>query len=177
MLSRIAFSLDSFLNIGMAAPAQQKLPYRSGVGIVVFNAEGLVLMGERQDFPGAWQFPQGGIDPGEDTWAAAERELYEETGITADKISRLGEITEWLSYDFPAGITGHPIYGHHAGQKQKWYAVKFLGTDADIKLDAHHEPEFARTQWCKLSDAPNLIVDFKRAMYADIVKAFSKFAK
>jgi putative (di)nucleoside polyphosphate hydrolase len=155
--------------------APSKLPYRSGVGIVVFNAQNLVLMGERRDFPGAWQFPQGGIDAGEDTWAAAQRELFEETGIRADKISLLGSIDEWLTYDFPQGITGHPVYGHHAGQKQKWFAVKFLGTDADIQLDAHHEPEFARTEWRKLTDAPNLIVDFKRDMYQQIVKEFKKF--
>jgi putative (di)nucleoside polyphosphate hydrolase len=159
------------------AEVQLKLPYRSGVGIVVFNADGLVLMGERHDFKGAWQFPQGGIDAGEDPWTAAQRELYEETGIKADKVSLLGSIDEWLAYDFPQGITGHPIYGHHAGQKQKWFAVKFLGTDADIQLDAYSEPEFVRTQWYKLSDAPKMIVDFKQAMYQDIIKSFSKFTK
>jgi putative (di)nucleoside polyphosphate hydrolase len=161
----------------MSEAVQHNLPYRSGVGIVVFNADGLVLMGERRDFPGAWQFPQGGIDAGEDVWAAAERELFEETGITADKIAKLAEIPEWLVYDFPAGAVGHPIYGHHAGQKQKWFAVRFLGTDADIHLDAHNEPEFARTEWCELARALDLIVDFKKQMYQQIVQAFSKFTK
>ncbi|HCM83061.1 MAG TPA: RNA pyrophosphohydrolase, partial [Rhodospirillaceae bacterium] len=118
----------------------KKLPYRLGVGLVVFNAAGLVLMGERIDFPGSWQFPQGGIDAGEDPWLAAQRELYEEAGITADKISYLGETADWLTYDFPEGAVGHPIYGHHAGQKQKWFAVRFLGNADDIKLDAHHAP-------------------------------------
>jgi len=153
------------------------LPYRLGAGIVVFNVDGRVLMGERQDFPGAWQFPQGGIDADEDPWAAAQRELYEEVGIQADKISLLAETHQWLSYDFPEGITGHPIYGRHAGQKQKWFAVRFLGTDADINLYAHHAPEFMRTEWKSLSDAPGLIVEFKRDLYDQLVLAFQKYAK
>lgn len=154
------------------AAAVSTLPYRLGVGIVVFNADGRVLMGERRDFPGAWQFPQGGIDAGEEPWPAAQRELFEETGITADKVILLHELPQWLGYDFPAGITGHPVYGHHAGQRQKWFAVRFLGTDADIDLTAHSEPEFARTAWKVLADAPDLIVDFKREMYQQIVDGF-----
>jgi len=151
----------------------EKLPYRLGTGIVVFNADGKVLMGERRDFPGSWQFPQGGIDAGEEPWAGAQRELYEEVGIAPDKISLLAESADWLTYDFPDGATGHPIYGKHIGQKQKWFAVRFLGTDADIKLDAHHAPEFARTEWKNLSDAPDLIVAFKKDLYRQLVKEFS----
>ena len=151
------------------------LPYRLGVGIVVFGADGRVLMGERRDFPGAWQFPQGGIDAGEDPWPAALRELYEEVGISADKVSRLAEIPEWLTYDFPKNNSaGHPIYGRHAGQKQKWFAVRFHGTDADIDLNTHSEPEFARAEWKNLSDAPNLIVAFKKGLYVRLVKHFSQ---
>lgn len=153
----------------------EKLPYRPGVGIVVFNDDGLVLMGERIDFPDSWQFPQGGIDADEDPWLAAQRELYEEAGIAADKIEYLGETTEWLTYDFPEGITGHPIYGHHAGQKQKWFAVRFLGDEFDIKLDAHDTPEFARTRWSALKDAPAGIVAFKRDLYHALVREFSVY--
>ena len=151
------------------------LPYRYGTGIVVFNSTGLVLMGERVDFPGAWQFPQGGIDPGEDPWAAAQRELFEETGITADKITYLDEIADWLIYDFPPGAVGHPIYGHNRGQKQKWYAVRFLGTDADINLKAHPPQEFERAGWFDLGSAPDRIVEFKRDLYKILVSEFSKF--
>jgi len=133
-------------------------------------------MGERQDFPGAWQFPQGGIDANEDPWTAAQRELYEEVGIPADKIALLAETDEWLSYDFPEGIKGHPIYGRHVGQKQKWFAVRFLGTDADINLHAHHAPEFVRAEWKNLVDTPDLIVAFKRDLYEQLVAAFQKYA-
>ncbi len=133
-------------------------------------------MGERIDFPNSWQFPQGGIDADEDPWLAAQRELYEEAGIAADKIAYLAETPDWLSYDFPEGITGHPIYGHHAGQKQKWFAVRFLGNDGDIKLDAHHAPEFSRIRWSSLHEAPDAIVDFKREMYRALVTAFGVYA-
>lgn len=152
------------------------LPYRLGVGIIVFNTEGLVLMGERIEFPDSWQFPQGGIDAGEDPWLAAQRELYEETGIAADKIALLAESKNWLTYDFPEGITGHPIYGHHAGQKQKWFAVRFLGNENDIRLDVHDVVEFNRTRWAVLADAPKGIVAFKRDMYEALVNEFSQFA-
>ncbi len=148
------------------------LPYRLGVGIVMFNKDGLVFMGERtEDVPHPWQFPQGGIDPGEDMWAAACRELREETGT--DHVEKLAETMAWLSYDFPPGATGHPIYGRHAGQKQKWFAVRFLGHDAEIDLNAHDTPEFGRWQWIDLSEAPKLIVDFKRPLYDAIVKEFA----
>ena len=154
----------------------QKPSYRFGVGIVVFNPQGLVLMGERKDMSGAWQFPQGGIDVGEDPWKAAQRELQEETGIKPQKIRLLSKITEWLSYDFPADMPPHPVYGHHLGQRQKWFAVRFLGTDQDIRLDLHHPVEFGRADWRPLAEAPGLIVDFKRAMYERIAIEFKKFA-
>ncbi len=160
----------------MAAPKPEKLPYRLGTGIVVFNVGGKVLMGERRDFPGSWQFPQGGLDAGEEPWAGAQRELYEGVGIKADKIEFLAESTDWLSYDFPPDIKGHPVY-RHIGQKQKWFAVRFLGTEADIKLDAHHAPEFARTEWKDLRDAPDLIVAFKKDLYRQLVQEFSIFAR
>lgn len=133
-------------------------------------------MGERIEFPESWQFPQGGIDADEDPWLAAQRELFEEVGIAADKIEYLGETSDWLTYNFPEGITGHPIYGHHAGQKQKWFAARFLGNDSDIKLDAHHAPEFARTRWADLREAPAGIVAFKREVYEALVREFKTYA-
>lgn len=160
----------------MSEIIKSPLPYRLGAGIVVFNTDGLVLMGERGDFPGNWQFPQGGIDAGEEPWPAAQRELYEETGIAEDKVTLLAETPDWLTYDFPPGITGHPIYGRHAGQKQKWFAVRFLGADADMNLDAHHAPEFTRTAWMRLADAPDLIVPFKRELYQTLAHEFARFA-
>jgi putative (di)nucleoside polyphosphate hydrolase len=152
-------------------------PYRLGTGLVIFNAMGLVLMGERFSPTGAWQFPQGGIDAGEDPWTAAQRELWEETGITPDKVTLLAETPDWLTYDFPPSFRDHPTLGHHRGQKQKWFAVRFLGTDADIHLDAHSEPEFSRVRWVPLVQAAELIVPFKRDLYAQIIQAFLPLTK
>jgi putative (di)nucleoside polyphosphate hydrolase len=149
------------------------LPYRRGVGIALFNAAGLVFAGERLDSPGAWQMPQGGIDPGEEPWPAALREMREEIG--ADKAEKLAE-TDWLRYDLPSELTSHVWHGRYRGQEQKWFAARFTGQDGDIDLNAHHHPEFRAWRWVKLSEMPALIVPFKRGLYLSIVEAFAQFA-
>jgi putative (di)nucleoside polyphosphate hydrolase len=146
------------------------LPYRRGVGIALFNADGLVFAGERIDTPGAWQMPQGGIDPDEEPWPAALRELGEETGT--NKAEFLAE-TGWLRYELPANLVGHAWKGRYRGQEQKWFAARFTGTDADIALDAHHHPEFRAWRWARLRELPDLIVPFKRALYVAVAEAFA----
>jgi putative (di)nucleoside polyphosphate hydrolase len=148
------------------------LPYRRGVGIALFNAAGLVFAGERLDTPGAWQMPQGGIDPGEEPWPAALREMREEIG--ADKAEKLAE-TGWLRYDLPSELTSHVWHGRYRGQEQKWFAARFTGQDRDIDLNAHHHPEFSAWRWIKLSEMPALIAPFKRGLYLSIVEAFAQF--
>jgi putative (di)nucleoside polyphosphate hydrolase len=156
------------------APAADDLPYRLGVGAVLFNADGRVFVAERIDTPGAWQMPQGGIDKGEDPADAVLRELAEETGT--DKAEIVAETGDWLAYDLPKAIRGKVWKGRFRGQKQKWFALRFTGTDADIDLEAHHHVEFARWKWIDLADLPGLIVDFKRPLYEDIVAAFAHLA-
>lgn len=131
-----------------------------------------MFVGERIDTPGAWQMPQGGIDDGEDPWPAALRELEEEVGTA--KAERLGE-TDWLRYDLPPDLVGHVWRGRFRGQEQKWFAARFLGTDADIALDAHHHPEFGAWRWAPLGELPALIVPFKRPLYQSVVEAFARF--
>ncbi len=151
--------------------------YRPNVGVVLFNREGLVWMGHRPDAGSAhdWQFPQGGIDPGEDHEAAARRELQEETGVTS--VSLLGRTQGWIAYDFPPEVLANRKRARgFKGQKQVWFAYRFEGEDAEVDLEAHHEIEFDRWGWTPLAEAPKIVVSFKRNAYLRVVDAFAHFA-
>lgn len=150
-------------------------PYRPNVGLVLFNADGLVFTARRIDTKQmAWQFPQGGIDDGEDPRTAAMRELEEEIGT--DKAEVIGESAGWYSYDLPPEVADTWQHGRWRGQKQKWFALRFLGSDADINIETEH-PEFAEWRWMKLADVPGVIVPFKRALYEQVVAEFLPIAR
>ena len=157
----------------MSAAEATSLPYRRGVGIALFNHQGLVFTAERIDTPGAWQMPQGGIDRDEAPWPAAQRELAEEIGTA--KAERLAE-TDWLRYDLPPDLVGHVWRGRYRGQEQKWFAARFTGEEREIDLTADKHPEFSEWRWAHLAELPDLIVPFKRPLYVAIVEAFAPFA-
>ncbi len=156
-----------------AAPASQGAgpgpDYRRGVGVMLLNREGRAFVAERIDTPGAWQMPQGGIDAGEAPIAAARRELAEETGI--DRVTILAESAGWLSYDLPADLRGRVWQGRYVGQAQKWFAMRFEGADADIRIDGAHA-EFSAWRWIAPERLPALIVDFKRPLYEAVLAEF-----
>ena len=154
----------------MSANAQTgSLPYRRGVGVVLLNSQGLVLAGRRADTPEAWQMPQGGIDDGESPVEAALRELKEEVGT--DKARVLRETAGWLRYDLPPDVVGRVWRGRYRGQEQKWFALRFLGTDADIDL-ATHNREFDAWRWASADDLTAGIVGFKRDLYRRVFDEF-----
>ncbi len=147
------------------------LPYRPCVGIMLINADKLVFVGQRLDnLVEAWQMPQGGIDEGETPEVAALRELGEETGT--DKAEIIAESRDWLTYDLPAELVPQVWKGRYRGQRQKWYAMRFTGTDADIDIETKH-PEFAAWKWVEHQHLPSLIVPFKRALYETVVAEFA----
>ncbi|HZZ33628.1 MAG TPA: RNA pyrophosphohydrolase [Phenylobacterium sp.] len=150
--------------------------YRPNVGVVLFHQDGRVWLGRRASTPGPhnWQFPQGGVDPGEELEAAARRELAEETGAVAADC--LACTKDWVAYDFPPGHGGSKALRGWKGQKQVWFAFRFDGQDKDFKLDAHSPPEFDAWRWAFLDEAAELIVPFKRAAYERVVDAFGRFA-
>jgi len=158
------------------------LPYRRCVGIMLINAGGLVWIGRRREtIPGhaeSWQMPQGGIDPNEDAYSAAVRELGEETGT--EKIEPLGETRLWLHYDLPPELIGLALQGKYRGQTQKWFAMRFTGADDDFNIhdplyDA--KPEFDAWRWAEANELLDLIVPFKRSVYEAVVAEFRPFLK
>ncbi len=152
--------------------------YRPNVGVVLFNRDGRVWYGQRHATPGPynWQFPQGGVDEGEDLEAAARRELREETGVAS--VELLGRTDDWILYDFPPeALNNAKAWRGFKGQKQRWFAFRFLGDEAEIDLTADKDVEFDAWRWGDLSEACDLIVPFKRPAYERVVAAFAHLAR
>lgn len=156
-------------------PIAADRPYRRGVGAVLFNREGLVFVARRIDTPSeAWQLPQGGVDEGETPRQAVLRELAEEIG-TAD-VEILAKSKRWYTYDLPAELADRVWGGKYRGQRQRWFALRFRGRDADIDLAAHGRPEFDAWRWVPIEMLPDFAIGFKRQLYADLVAEFARFA-
>ncbi len=149
------------------------LPYRPAAGVMLINAEGKVWVGQRLDSTlEAWQMPQGGLDPGEEAKAGALRELEEETGITADLVEVIAIASKPLDYDLPPDLVGKLWKGKYRGQRQTWFLMRFLGTDADVDLQTEH-PEFRAWKWAEPKHLPDMIVPFKRQLYIDVLAEFA----
>lgn len=159
----------------------ETLPYRPCVGIALINSQGLVFVGNRIQTvdigPLTWQLPQGGIDKGEDARTAAFRELQEETGVVETKAEIIGAIDDWLTYDLPPDLLGRALRGKYRGQKQRWFAMRFLGEDADIDIAADAHQEFSEWDWVPIRQIVDLIVPFKRDIYERIADAFEPLAQ
>ena len=151
---------------------REALPYRPCVGVMLINGDGLIFAGRRLDSPTpAWQMPQGGIDDGEKPRAAALRELWEETGITADLVTLVDKAKGWVTYDLPPDLLGRVWGGRYRGQRQKWFLFRYLGTDDQVNIATAH-PEFSHWRWISADDLLTAIVPFKRAVYAQVIAAF-----
>jgi putative (di)nucleoside polyphosphate hydrolase len=146
------------------------LPYRRGVGMMLLNADGLVLVARRAGLNDRhWQMPQGGIDEGESPRQAALRELEEEIGTNRAEI--LAEAPGWIDYDLPAEVARQAWGGAYRGQTHKWFVLRFTGRDRDIDLATDHQ-EFDAWKWVAMETLPMLVVPFKRAAYALVVASF-----
>jgi putative (di)nucleoside polyphosphate hydrolase len=163
------------------------LPYRPCVGVMVFNRDGLIWIGERTGTPnqdaaargklgGWWQMPQGGIDAGEDPKAAAMRELFEETGMKTATI--IAESAHWYNYDLPQDLLGRVWGGKYRGQTQKWFAMRFSGDELEINITpTDHDAEFSRWRWSPLGELLDHIVPFKRSVYVEVIKEFGHLSR
>ena len=149
------------------------LPYRPCAGIMLLNADGLVFVGQRLDSAlDAWQMPQGGIDEGEDAQAAAYRELGEETGIAPHLAQVIARSAGEHLYDLPPHMIGKMWKGKYRGQRQIWFLMRFLGSDADIDI-ATDAQEFRAWRWAERDSLVDLIVPFKRELYANVIAEFA----
>ena len=146
----------------------QKLPLRTGVGIIVLNKQNKIFVGKRKDNPGdKWQMPQGGVDEGEDYITAMKRELLEETSI--QNIEIIKEIDKIYQYELPENLVGIIWKGKYRGQKQKWFITRFLGEEKEINLNTKH-PEFIDWKWIEPKLLPEVIVNFKKDLYINLLK-------
>tara|TARA_Y100001970_G_C14107679_1_gene789087 strand:+ start:275 stop:754 length:480 start_codon:yes stop_codon:yes gene_type:complete len=149
-----------------------KLPLRSGVGIVLLNKMNQVFVAKRIDNPkGFWQMPQGGVDKNENYLQAAYRELKEETSIVNVKLIR--ELDGYLSYELPQHLLGIIWKGKYRGQKQKWFVMKFLGEDNEINIKTK-SPEFLEWKWLELNKITDVVVDFKLNVYRKVKEKVNK---
>jgi putative (di)nucleoside polyphosphate hydrolase len=155
----------------MDEAAINRLPYRPCVGVMLLNRAGEVWVGRRTDTEDAWQMPQGGIDKGESPGEAALRELAEEIGTGAARI--LAETSDWLAYDLPRELVPKTWGGKYRGQRQKWFALEFLGSESDIAPERVAQPEFDAWQWVAAERLPVLAVAFKRHIYESVVAEFA----
>ncbi len=147
---------------------------RPCVGIMLLNREGKVFVGARSDLPDMhWQMPQGGIDAGESPRMAALRELREEIGT--DRAELVAELDRWIPYIVPPDLARQAWNGRYRGQKQRWFAMRFVGTDEDIRIDGPHR-EFKDWKWVEIDDLVGLVVPFKRPVYREVVAAFRHLA-
>ncbi len=151
---------------------KKNLPLRTGVGIIVINNQNKIFVAKRIDNPvDKWQMPQGGVDPGEELVDAMKRELIEETSIKSIKL--LKEINRWLEYELPKNLLGRIWKGKFRGQKQKWFIVKFIGSETEINLKTKH-PEFMEWKWVEIDELINVIVDFKKNVYKELIPEIKK---
>ena len=158
----------------MASDAHDALPYRLNVGIMLINHDCRVVVGQRRDnHSDAWQMPQGGIDDGENPKEAALRELHEETGIPANLVQVLEVSENWISYDLPKDLISQLWGGRFRGQKQKWYLMRFLGSDTEVNIQTE-TPEFSAWKWIPPDALVENIVPFKKSVYQKVLSEFSK---
>jgi putative (di)nucleoside polyphosphate hydrolase len=164
--------------------AQDKLPYRRCAGVMLLNRQGLVFIGRRTGGPEhtdathTWQMPQGGLDDGEDPYEGALRELYEETNVRS--VQKLAEAKDWYAYDLPTKVGKEAWKGKYRGQTQKWFALRFTGDDGEINVTkpggGKHKAEFVDWRWERMEKLSELIIPFKRNVYVQVVREFSKFS-
>ncbi len=139
--------------------------YRANVGIIVSNDDGKLLLAGRAGRKG-WQFPQGGVAPGESSEAAMFRELEEELGLTTEDVELLGATADWIPYKLPERYVRRNSQPLCIGQKQRWFMLRLVSTEERLCFDTTDKPEFDRWRWVDYWRPVNEVIYFKRRVYA-----------
>jgi len=151
--------------------------YRNGVGIMLINRERKIFIGKRldsYDHSEAWQMPQGGIDIGEEEEIAMFRELQEETGINKSSVKIISRTPNYHYYNLPPQLQKKLWNGKYLGQKQRWYILQLEDEDSAINIKTEH-PEFIDWKWCDKEEVVELIIEFKKDLYRDVLNTFNQF--
>ncbi|ADW72457.1 MULTISPECIES: RNA pyrophosphohydrolase [Rahnella] len=146
--------------------------YRPNVGIVICDKQGQVLWARRYG-QHSWQFPQGGINPGETAEQAMYRELFEEVGLGRKDVRILASTRNWLRYKLPKRLVRWDTKPVCIGQKQKWFLLQLMCNDADINMQRSSTPEFDGWRWVSFWYPVRQVVSFKRDVYRRVMKEFS----
>lgn len=152
--------------------------YRPNVGIILLNQRNEVFWGKRIG-QHSWQFPQGGIQHGENPQEAMLRELNEEIGLSPEHVQIIGRTKNWIRYDVPEEFLRRNSQARgrkatYRGQKQIWFLLRLIGRDTDICLRAHDQPEFDAWRWSPYWIPLDAVIEFKREVY---VLALSELAR
>jgi putative (di)nucleoside polyphosphate hydrolase len=144
--------------------------YRPNVAMIIVSSnypqKKEIFIAQRNDLLDIWQFPQGGIDQGEEVKEALFREMEEEIGTDAAEI--IAEYPEWISYDFPEKIARK--MKPYKGQTQRYFLLK-LSKDAKINLETEH-PEFSDYKYVSVKDVLNHTAHFKKPVYETVINYF-----
>jgi putative (di)nucleoside polyphosphate hydrolase len=148
--------------------------FRPNVGIILLNQRSQVFWGKRIRTH-SWQFPQGGIDRGENPEQAMFRELHEEVGLHPQHVQVLARTRDWLRYEVPDRFIRRDARGHYKGQKQIWFLLQLVGYDWDLNLRATDHPEFDAWRWNDYWVPLDVVVEFKRGVYEMALTELSRF--
>ncbi|CDG22883.1 RNA pyrophosphohydrolase [Xenorhabdus poinarii G6] len=146
--------------------------YRPNVGIVICNRQGQVLWARRYG-QHSWQFPQGGINPGESSEQAMYRELFEEVGLNRKDVRVLASTRGWLRYKLPKRLVRWDTKPVCIGQKQRWFLLQLLCDEAEINVQRSKTPEFDGWRWVSYWYPVRQVVSFKREVYRRVMKEFA----